>query len=288
MNAADLHEQIHFYLLSDAVLIPLALLSWWLVRRFVHARLVPKPTSLEQPLAAKLGHGVLWGAVAAIAVVLLIWAGSAVFSAASGPSYSYPMAAGAASAVLLWSFFAAQALFEELLFRALGVGLLALLLFWLGGLLFAPQLEPAKQQFTRRLWLVSGLLANLIVAVSFAVAHNGNPHFTPLAGANIALAGLVLGQLYWLQGAPWGAWGWHCFWNGSLASLGQPVSGVLLTPTLVGASFGAARADFWSGGRFGPEGSLACTIVLVLYLGWLLRLSLRHIPQYGEVPTGAS
>jgi hypothetical protein len=133
------------------------------------------------------------------------------------------------------------------------------------------------QRPLRWLWLVSGLGANLVVAVAFAIAHGGNPYVSPLAQVNIALAGLALGQLYWSQAAPWGAWGWHWVWNAGLASLGLPVSGVLLTPALTGIGFSSVEPGPWSGGRFGPEGSIACTIVLAAYCVWLLWLSGRYL-----------
>jgi len=271
MNAADLHAQLGTYFVMDAILIPLALLSWWLVQRFILRRLLPPLAGLRSPLASKLAIGVAWGAAAAAAVVLLIWAGGGF--AADGVRFTYAMPAGRDSAVLLWTFFAAQSLFEELLFRSVGVGLLALLLFWLATVLFTIQ----QQRPLRWLWLISGLAANLIVAVAFAIAHGQNPYVSPLAQVNIALAGLALGQLYWLQGAPWGAWGWHWVWNAGLASLGLPVSGVLLTPALAGIGFSGVDPGPWSGGRFGPEGSIACTIVLAAYCSWLLWLSARHL-----------
>jgi len=280
MSAAEIHGMLGTYLAMDAILIPLALLSWWLLRRFAHTRLTPMPASLGQPLGLKLVAGVAWGAIAAAAVILLIWAGSGFTGAATGPANRYPLDATLESGVMIWALFAVQSFFEELAFRAVGVGYLALLLFWLIGALFAPRIEPARQRFIRRLWLFSGLTANLVVALSFAIAHDNNPHFTVYAGVNIALAGLVLGQLFWLQGAPWGAWGWHWIWNAGLASLGLPVSGVLFTPSLLGPGLGDVRTGIWSGGRFGPEGSLACIVVLLLYFSWLMWLSFRGIQDH--------
>jgi hypothetical protein len=278
MTTAKVHEMLGFYLVADAVLVPLALLSWWLLQRFLLSRLEPAPASLRLSLAAKLGTGVTWGTIAVAAVVLLIWAGAGFNAQAGAIQFKYEMAASSSNAVLLWSLFAAQSLFEELLFRSVGVGLLALLLFWLASVLLA----PARQRQLRWTWLLSGLAANLVVAIAFAIAHGGNPYVTSLAQVNIALAGLALGQLFWLQGAPWGAWGWHWLWNAGLASLGLPVSGVLTTPALAGFGFSSVEAGIWSGGRFGPEGSIACTVVLAAYSSWLLWQSTRALRLKAE------
>jgi hypothetical protein len=274
MSAVDLRELLDSYLAIDGVLILLALLSWWLLYRFVFTRITPYPEQLRRPFTAKLGSGVVSGIACLLAVVLLIWVGGG-YGTPQVIAFSYPMEASSANATLLWSFFALQSLFEELLFRALGIGLLALLLFWMTGVLFMPTEIHARQVFVRHLWFYSGLAANIVVAFAFAAVHAQNPHFTLLAQLNIALAGLVLGQLFWLQGAPWASWGWHWVWNAGMASLGLPVSGVLLAPALTGIGFNATRDGFWSGGAFGPEGSIACSIVLALYFYWLLRATAR-------------
>ena len=62
----------------------------------------------------------------------------------------------------------------------------------------------------------------------FGLSHWGNPDVTPLGLANIGLAGILLGTVFFAPGGIWTAWGAHLGWNLSLAALGAPVSGLPL------------------------------------------------------------
>ena len=64
------------------------------------------------------------------------------------------------------------------------------------------------------------------IAIPFALAHLGNPNLTALGVGNIALAGIFLGLAFYAPGGIWTAWGAHLGWNGILAALDTPVSGV--------------------------------------------------------------
>jgi len=269
VSARELSEMLLPYLISDLLLAVLALLAWWLMRRYVVSRLDPRPATHARPLWQQFGFGLALGAAAAAVIVLLAWAGGGFRPAADWAPYAPRLTAGLSDGVLLWGFFALQSLFEELLFRAIGVGVLATIIFWAATLVLVPLEERGAPRLLAWLWLLSGILASAVVAVAFAFVHRGNPATTPLALINIALAGLVLGQLLWMQGTGMGAWGWHWIWNSGLASLGLPVSGVHLTPPLLGIGFGGSRPGLISGGSFGPEGSIACTLVLSAMWLWL-------------------
>jgi hypothetical protein len=185
---------------------------------------------------------------------------------------------------LIWVFFGTQSLAEELLFRMLGMGLLGVLLFWLAGWLLKPadyssNSDSAKAVRWMRLnWLVCGFLANTVTSCAFALVHANNPNVTPMALAHIVLAGMVLGQLFWMQGQPLGAWALHWVWNAGQASLGLPVSGhFICRPLFWGIGFAGAREGIVSGGAFGIEGSITGSIALALVLLALLWLSYRGI-----------
>jgi CAAX protease family protein len=106
-------------------------------------------------------------------------------------------------------------------------------------------------------WWALGLMAGV-----FGLFHLRNPDVTAVAIVNIAIAGLFLGVIYLRTGSLWWATGAHLGWNwthGYLADV--PVSGLhLLNAPLYE---GVLRGPRWlSGGGFGPEGSLAATVVL--------------------------
>jgi len=125
------------------------------------------------------------------------------------------------------------------------------------------------------------MAANVVVAAAFAWVHHDNPNQTMLALINIALAGLVLGQFFWMQGTPLGAWIMHWLWNAGLATLGLPVSGYTLMPPMLGLGPPGARAGIFSGGAFGPEGSIVCTVALLLIWCWLIYRSVRGLRSGG-------
>lgn len=106
--------------------------------------------------------------------------------------------------------------------------------------------------------------ALLATSLVFGLAHLGNPGSTGLAVANIAVAGLFLGALYLRTGSLWLATGAHLGWNWALGYLADlPVSGlnVANAPLVRGAIHGPT---WMGGGRFGPEGSVAATVVLLI------------------------
>lgn len=149
----------------------------------------------------------------------------------------------AVSAVLLYLvYFLLIAVFEEMLFRAYP--------------LFA---------FAERYPVWFTIFFNGIL---FALAHFGNPNFTALGLFNITLAG-VLFCIYTLQrkNISW-AIGIHFGWNFTQGVLlGYNVSGNEMPGALKATPIGSA---YLSGGAFGIEGSIFCTILLIVWIGWLI------------------
>lgn len=100
------------------------------------------------------------------------------------------------------------------------------------------------------------------IAIPFALAHLMNPNLTALGVGNIALAGIFLGVVFYAPGGIWSAWGAHLGWNGMLACLDTPVSGVPFDIPLL--DYQPGGPSWLTGGAFGPEGGLAATIALTL------------------------
>jgi membrane protease YdiL (CAAX protease family) len=287
VNFDTLLERGQAYLLINVFLLAFTLLVYLALRKAVWARLAEQPAgentrgrlprTLAQPALAKFAWGALY-ALAALALTILPGWLAGGFSLASGAQqFNYAEASAYGSSGLLWGFFTVQSLYEELLFRGIGMALLGLLLFFLTAWLLRPAAhseEPRSPQavlWRRRAWLFCGLLANATIAGAFAYVHLGNPNLTGLAAVNIALASLVLGQVFWMQGSIWGAWSLHLVWNAAQASLGLPVSGIAIAPPLLtGLGVTGARAGTLTGGAFGIEGSWPCTIALALLLAYLL------------------
>ena len=175
------------------------------------------------------GVGLLLGVVAALLALLLAVPAGGGWSADQGTLGSYLGRVGLTFAAL-----AAPALSEEIAFRGLPLVLLA-------------------GVFGRWPALVA-------LAVVFALAHGLNPHATPLAIANIALAGILLGVAFFAPGGIWTAFGAHLGWNAALAAADAPVSGMPFTIPFI--DHHAGLPVWLTGGAFGPEGGLTATIAI--------------------------
>lgn len=216
---------------SFAMLLSTALFTWLIGMRILRLT----PTDLRYRVThggAGFGLGTVAGALAAGAgLVIAALAGGAEWSRDNGTAGDY---AGTVATTLL--VLAPAALAEEALFR--GVPLLAL-----------------ARVFGRG-------TAVVLIAVVFALVHVANPNVTALGIGNIALAGIFLGLAFYAPGGIWTAWGAHLGWNGTLAALDAPVSGVPFRIPFIDYDPGAPA--WLTGGAFGPEGGLASTLALTI------------------------
>ncbi len=111
-----------------------------------------------------------------------------------------------------------------------------------------------------RTWNRGGAIA--ITSCLFAALHGGNWGITPIALANLLLAGVLLALAYERTGHLWLPIGVHLGWN--LVSgpiLGYDVSGYVAGTTVLTAR--AAGPPWMTGGAFGIEGSV-CTLAVEL------------------------
>ncbi len=109
-------------------------------------------------------------------------------------------------------------------------------------------------------------LGVLITSFAFAGLHFGNPNLTQgIPYLNLVLAGVWLAIAYLRTRSLWFPLGIHWAWNWALGSLfGLPVSGIsdlAPNPLLHGTDLGP---PWLTGGNFGIEGGLACTVTLVV------------------------
>jgi len=111
-------------------------------------------------------------------------------------------------------------------------------------------------------------VAILISSVFFGLAHMGNPDFTWLAMLNITLAGVLL-SIFILQqkNISW-AIGIHFAWNFTQGVLlGYNVSGTDSPGILLAKPIGSV---YLSGGKFGIEGSIFCTGLMLIIITFML------------------
>ena len=94
----------------------------------------------------------------------------------------------------------------------------------------------------------------------FGAAHAINPSATLLGTANTAAWGVLLGYAVVRSGDLWLAIGLHFGWNWTLPWYGVHLSGFNIKMT--GYAMQWKIGELWSGGEYGPEGGLLCTLVL--------------------------
>ena len=119
-------------------------------------------------------------------------------------------------------------------------------------------------------------LAVFLTSIPFAAIHLRNPNVAAgFTFINTALAGVWLAVAYLRTRSLWFPLGVHWAWNWALGSLfGLPVSGIsdlAPHPLLRGTDLGPA---WLTGGSYGIEGGLACTITLIVSTLFIVRTRL--------------
>ncbi len=153
-------------------------------------------------------------------------------------------------------FFLLVAVFEEFLFRTFALYVMA-------------ERYP--------LWF-----AAVVNGILFSLAHFANPGITYLGAANILLAGVFFAIVtLHTRNVAW-AVGIHFGWNFTQSVLlGYNVSGNDKISGLVKAKI--EGVDFISGGSFGVEGSVFCTIALLTCLVWIVyKNGFGYVEYYEE------
>lgn len=114
-------------------------------------------------------------------------------------------------------------------------------------------------------------LALFISSLFFALLHIFNPSISFLPMLNLVLAGFLLGSVYIYTRNLWFAISLHLFWNWLQGPvLGYEVSGNNFVSSLLALRL--SGSELITGGGFGFEGSVVCTILVVMatagIIGW--------------------
>ena len=138
-----------------------------------------------------------------------------------------------------------------------------------GLLFFAAALaeEAAFRGYPLQTMTRAGLmwLAVALTSVPFGLVHLWNPNVVPgVTFSNTVIAGAWLAAAYLKTRSLWFPLGVHWGWNWALGSVfGLPISGsrFFANPILMGHDVGPA---WLTGGNYGIEGGVACTVALIL------------------------
>jgi membrane protease YdiL (CAAX protease family) len=107
-------------------------------------------------------------------------------------------------------------------------------------------------------------IALVISALLFSAFHSANPDVSVFAIVNIFIAGLLLGINYIFTKNLWFGICFHFAWNYLQGPVfGYEVSGLKLSSLFQQSLIGP---ELWTGGPFGFEGSLLCSLLLAISL----------------------
>lgn len=115
--------------------------------------------------------------------------------------------------------------------------------------------------------------AMAISAILFGAMHLANPNSSLIAGIGLAIqAGLLLAAAYIYSRNLWFPIAIHFAWNFTQSAIfGANVSGNAISKTLISSKI--AGAEWFTGGQFGPEGSVQATVFCLIATVILLTLS---------------
>ena len=141
--------------------------------------------------------------------------------------------------------------------------------------------------------------AMAISAVLFGAMHLANPNSSLIAGIGLAIqAGLLLAAAYIYTRNLWFPIAIHFAWNFTQSAIfGANVSGNKISKTLINSRI--EGAEWFTGGQFGPEGSIQATLFCLVATIVLLALSHREgkiikpywkkknetLPHLAKIPT---
>lgn len=166
-------------------------------------------------------------------------------------------------------------------------------------LLFGFIVQGSTEEIITRGWLMQVIASRHGLAVGiglssmlFGLLHAMNIAPSPelvVGLINIVLFGVFIGLYAAREGSLWGVCGWHAAWNWLLGlGFGLEVSGqVIDTPPLIIDLTTRSDAAWWiTGAKFGPEGSVVVTAILLaasIYLA--LKFKTRDHGVVGEAAT---
>jgi membrane protease YdiL (CAAX protease family) len=145
--------------------------------------------------------------------------------------------------------------------------------------------QGASEEIMTRGWLMqmTGNKHNIPIAVFisstlFAALHLGNNGINYLSLINLVIFGLFASLFVIWEGGLWGICALHTSWNWAQGNIfGYQVSGTIPMGGSILKSEIVSGQDLWTGGIFGVEGGLICTVVLLIGISILTYLIRKRV-----------
>jgi hypothetical protein len=230
----------YFPAAAVSIFLTAAFANWFVVRVFERGRLEDVGMGWSLSSHRHLGLGIVGGMATALIVLLApLAAGLGTLVKSPDPAEAFSFGKFLYVSVLLLF----GAVGEELMFR---------------GYAFQMVLRQAGPWATI-----------LPFGVLFAAAHMSNLNTSYLGLVNTGIWGVILGYSFYKSGDLWLPIGLHFGWNWMLPIFGVNLSG--FTMNLSGYRIEWKAGSLWSGGAYGPEGSVLTTVAAVALTAWLWR-----------------
>lgn len=163
---------------------------------------------------------------------------------------------------------------------SIGIRFLSLLFYFVQG--------PAEEVLFRG-WLLAVIGARyrpwigvVVSSIIFSLAHSQSHGITPLGFFNLFLFGAFASVYALAEGGLWGVGAWHAFWNWTESDLLGVVTDGTPRFGLLSAIHSKGPDDLITGGAFGPEGALGCTIIFLIAIGIIAMRIRRSMPVLNE------
>lgn len=253
------------------------------------------PVALWLPMPRKLGEILLLGVPDTVMGLAISWALLKYAHQAKlrdlGLGWNWKMAAesvwGVVGGVVCLGMVVAPMLamgefaFVEAKPKVVGVAGVTVLVGLMAVAAFSEELILRGYAFQSLVYPLHLLGAVVVTSGAFAALHLNNRGANEVTIANTFLAGCALGILVAWRRNLWVAAGAHLGWNLATVVLGLNVSGIVI-PLMPYALVSKAGAS-WTGGSYGPEGSVVCTVVLAVVVLVLVRLYYQREEEAAEV-----
>jgi|GEM_PF-1081102 len=128
--------------------------------------------------------------------------------------------------------------------------------------------------------LTGSVCATVVSVCLFVLAHASNPGITWIGLVTVGAGGLLFSLLVLRTGSLWSAILCHFGWNFLLGPvLGLPVSG-MVSDVQTPLAFSVSGPGAVTGGAFGPEGSIAAAVLVLV--GCVVVVRMRHFDILAE------
>lgn len=161
--------------------------------------------------------------------------------------------------------------------------------------LIAVFIQSGGEEITDRFYLYqklrrryrSPLVAIIVNAIVFMALHVFNPGFTVLAGSQIFIVGIIFSLLVYYYNSLWAAMWFHAAWNYTQNIIfGLPNSGIVSEYSIFKLEAASATNGLFYDVKFGVEGSIGASLVLLLVLIVILIIN-RKKPEIKDCWKGS-